>query len=170
MHPVSTSISRAEIPAYIGLGANLGDAIATIKRAATEISTLPGISSLALSSLYRSAPVDASGPDYINAVARIHTVMTADELLRALQGVELLHGRLRPYRNAPRSLDLDLLLYGDERIHSADLIVPHPRMHERAFVLQPLLELSPDIQLEQGPVQSLLNACCGQMIERLPGQ
>ena len=94
--------------------------------------------------------------------------MTADELLLALQSIESLHGRLRPYRNAPRSLDLDLLLFGNARIHSANLTVPHPRMHERAFVLQPLWDLAPDMQLEQGPVLGLLHACSSQSIERLP--
>lgn len=170
MVSVSPSIRRAETQAYIGLGANLGDAIATIKQAAAELSALPGISKVALSGLYRSAPFEASGPDYINAVASIDTAMTADQLLLALQDIELRHGRLRPYRNAPRSLDLDLLLYGDLRIDSAHLTVPHPRMHQRAFVLRPLLELAPDMQLDQGPVLSLLQACSGQVIERLPGQ
>ncbi|SHI14962.1 2-amino-4-hydroxy-6-hydroxymethyldihydropteridine diphosphokinase [Pollutimonas bauzanensis] len=155
--------------AYIGLGANLGDAAATLRQAVAELSQTPGIAQLELSPLYRSAPVDSSGPDYINAVAALQTPMTARDLLHALQRVEQRHGRLRPYRNAPRTLDLDLLLYGTQEIQEPDLIVPHPRMHERAFVLRPLADLAPGLHLKQGPVADLLAACAGQALARIPG-
>ena len=99
---------------------------------------------LACSRLYRSAPHEAQGPDFINAVARLETRLTAPDLLAQLQALELAAGRERPYRNAPRTLDLDLLLYGDARIDSPQLTLPHPRLHERAFVLRPLAEVAPE--------------------------
>src|SRR5690606_11478026 len=114
---------------------NLGDASGNVRAAARELAVTPGISVLELSPVYRSAPVDSSGPDYANAVARIHTTLEAGDLLTALQTIEQRHGRERPYRNAPRTLDLDILLFGDLRIDTPDLTIPHPRMHERAFVL-----------------------------------
>jgi len=154
--------------AYIGLGANLGPARATLVRAARDLSAIPGVEDLILSRFYRSAPIDSDGPDYINAAASIQTRLTARSLLAALQKIELGHGRLRPYRNAPRTLDLDLLLYGDQRIDDPDLIVPHPRMHERAFVLRPLIDLDPGLRLAQGPVSLLLAACSEQALEPLP--
>jgi 2-amino-4-hydroxy-6-hydroxymethyldihydropteridine diphosphokinase len=107
------------------------------------LGTLAGSRAVRSSRLYRSAPVDAGGPDYLNAVAELTTVLTAPDLLRALQALEGAAGRQRPYRNAPRTLDLDLLLYGDARIESPQLSLPHPRMWERAFVLLPLAELAP---------------------------
>lgn len=154
--------------AYIGLGANLGDARATLQRAAAELAQAPGITHFVLSPLYRTAPVDSSGPDYVNAVAMLATTLSPHELLRLLQGIEQQHGRLRPYRNAPRTLDLDLLLFGDQKIDDTDLIVPHPRMHERAFVLQPLADLAPELVLAQGSVQALLAACAGQALDAIP--
>ncbi len=156
------------ILAYIGLGANLGDARATVLQAASELTQTSGVSQLQLSKLYRTAPVDAGGPHYINAVAAIHTGLTAQALLAVLQNIEHRHGRLHPYRNAPRTLDLDLLLYGSSRIDEADLTVPHPRMHQRAFVLKPLGDLAPDLRLQQGSLKDLLAACANQAIERLP--
>lgn len=154
--------------AYIGLGANLGDAQVALLQAADELAQMPGTEQFKLSPLYRSAPIDSSGPDYINAVASFNTVLTARQLLLALQDIEQRHGRLRPYRNAPRTLDLDLLLFGEQKIQEPDLIVPHPRMHERAFVLQPLSDLSPDLILAQGPVAALLAACSDQALARIP--
>ncbi|NGM88585.1 2-amino-4-hydroxy-6-hydroxymethyldihydropteridine diphosphokinase [Parapusillimonas sp. SGNA-6] len=153
--------------AYIGLGANLGSAASTLRAAARELATATAASQFALSPLYRSAPVDSTGPDYVNAVALLDTTLSARQLLATLQEIELQHGRLRPYRNAPRTLDLDLLLYGDERIDEPDLVVPHPRMHERAFVLRPLADLAPTLQLSQGPLSDLLRACSDQKIEPL---
>ncbi len=156
--------------AYIGLGANLGDARATLLQATSELAAAPGVSNLKLSRLYRSSPVDSSGPDYINAVAALTTTLAPLALLRALQAIEQHHGRLRPYRNAPRTLDLDLLLYGNQSIDLPDLTVPHPRLHERAFVLAPLRELTPGLVLVQGRVSELLEACSDQFIQPLDDQ
>ncbi|HEX2519746.1 MAG TPA: 2-amino-4-hydroxy-6-hydroxymethyldihydropteridine diphosphokinase [Castellaniella sp.] len=153
--------------AYIGLGANLGDAAATVLAAAEALRGDAGTEALRLSALYRTAPVDSSGPDYVNAVAEIRTTRTPFALLAALQAIEHLHGRVRPYRNAPRTLDLDLLWYDGQHIQVPLLTVPHPRMHERAFVLQPLQELFPDLVLDQGPIAELLARCTGQAVERL---
>jgi len=131
--------------AYVGIGANLGDARANVLDAIARLARLEGGAMLHTSGLYRSAPIDSGGADYINAVVCLDTSLPAHELLAALQQIELAHGRERPYRNAPRTLDLDLLLYGDAIIDTPDLHVPHPRMHARAFVLMPLLEIAPDI-------------------------
>lgn len=158
------------IKACIGLGANLGDALASLQQAAQELAATPGIAGLRLSRFYRSAPVDATGPDYVNAVAEIDTSLSADALLDVLQEVENSHGRLRPYRNAPRTLDLDLLLYGEHVIDTPRLTVPHPRMHQRAFVLRPLQELRPTLHLQQGSLPTLLQACSDQALELAPGQ
>lgn len=135
---------RGEVTAYVGLGANLGDARAALQQAVQALQALFGADALAVSSLYCSAPIDSSGPDYFNAVARLRTTMCAPDLLAALQQIENAAGRERPYHNAPRTLDLDLLLYGSAAIDSPALTVPHPRMFQRAFVLQPLAELAPD--------------------------
>ncbi len=134
---------REPVVAYVGLGSNLGDSLATLRWALEALAALPGSTLTHQSSIYASAPVDATGPDYLNAVAQLQTGLTAPDLLAHLQALELQAGRERPYRNAPRTLDLDLLLYGDARIDSPHLVVPHPRMGERAFVLLPLAELAP---------------------------
>ncbi len=133
------------VTAYIGLGANLGDAVATVQAATGAIGRLPQTAVMACSRLYRSAPIESSGPDYINAVIEVTTRLAPAELLSNLQSIEREHGRERPYRNAPRSLDLDLLLYGERVINSPQLCIPHPRMHERAFVLRPLAEIAPNL-------------------------
>ena len=135
--------TRLEVRAFVALGANLGDAAATVQRALQALNGTPGLRLVQASSLYRTAPVDATGPNFINAVAEVATTLTAPDLLDALQAIEAAEGRERPYRNAPRTLDLDLLLYGDARIDSPRLTVPHPRMFERAFVLVPLAEVAP---------------------------
>lgn len=128
--------------ACIGLGANLGDAEATLRAAVAALQLLPGSRLQALSSLYRSAPVGPAGQDdYLNAVASLDTALPPHELLRALQGIENDHGRVRALRWGPRTLDLDLLLYGNDRLATADLVVPHPEMSWRNFVLVPLLEI-----------------------------
>lgn len=155
------------VTAYVGLGANLGDAIGTVMQAATEISRLKGMLGSRLSPLYRSAPVNAAGPDYVNAVLQVETTLDPETLLGALQDIENHHGRLRPYRNAPRSLDLDLLLHGSEERHTDFLTLPHPRMHERAFVLMPLRDLAPTLVLPQGGLNALLADCGNQRLERL---
>lgn len=134
---------RAPVSACIGLGANLGDARTALRSAVASLAALPETQVEAVSSLYASAPVDAQGPDFLNAVVRLCTGLTAPALLDALQAVEAAAGRERPYRNAPRTLDLDLLFYGDARIASPRLQVPHPRALERAFVLLPLADVAP---------------------------
>lgn len=154
---------REPVAAFIGLGANLGDPQQALRDALAALARLPGTRLVRSSRLYRSAPVDAGGPDYVNAVAEIATRLDAQSLLAQLQGIEQAAGRERPYRNAPRTLDLDLLLYGDGRIDSATLTVPHPRLRERAFVLVPLHELAP-----QRVDARDLAAVGGQRIEALP--
>lgn len=136
---------RDQVLAYVGLGANLGDAVGSIARAIQLLSDLPLTRPVATSSLYRSAPVDAKGPDFINAVLAIMTGLNAFELLVHMQQMELACGRERPYRNAPRTLDLDLLLFGQARMDSPSLQVPHPRMYARAFVLVPLIDIAPEL-------------------------
>ena len=134
---------REPVIAYVGLGANLGDAAPAVLGAIDGIARLPLTAVTARSSLYRSAPVDAAGPDYVNAVIELRTGLNAFELLLQLQQLERGAGRTRPYRHAPRTLDLDLLLFGSASIASARLTLPHPRMVERAFVLLPLAEIAP---------------------------
>lgn len=133
----------AQTLATIGLGANLGQAVQTLQDAIESLAATSGIDIVAVSGFYGSAPVDSSGPDYVNAVLQAHTSLSALDLLEQLQHIEQQAGRTRPYRNAPRTLDLDLLLYGDLRMNTEKLTVPHPRMLERAFVLLPLAEIDP---------------------------
>ena len=137
------------VVAYIGLGGNLGDARAAVLAALDAIAALPDVDLLAASSLYGSAPVDSTGDDYVNAVAKVQTTLSADSLLDALQAIENGAGRERPYRNAPRTLDLDVLLYAEDSIQTQRLTVPHPRMGERAFVLMPLAEIAPHLVTPQ---------------------
>lgn len=153
------------VTAYIALGANLGDASFTLKQAIAAIGVLPACKLKKISSLYKTAPLEtlpgyAPGGDYINAVIEIETQLTAPALLQHLQQIELATGRERPYINAPRTLDLDLLLYGDGHIDSAQLTVPHPRMWQRAFVLVPLAETADGLvtaeQLEAVSSQTIL--------------
>ena len=134
---------RESVTAYIALGANLGDPVAGLGKAMDDIAAIDGIALLKRSSLYRSAPMASSGPDYINAVVEVSTRLSAPALLSALQQIEQHAGRERPYPNAPRTLDLDLLIYGSASMDSATLVLPHPRMLERAFVLLPLSEIAP---------------------------
>jgi 2-amino-4-hydroxy-6-hydroxymethyldihydropteridine diphosphokinase len=153
---------RAEVLAYLALGANLGDAQAALRDATQNIAALPTTRIVATSSLYRTAPIDATGPDYLNAVIAVATRLNAPELLVQLQQIENQAGRERPYHHAPRTLDLDILLYGEARVSSPTLQVPHPRMADRAFVLVPLAEIAPDrVKPEQ------LSAVGAQLIERL---
>ncbi|WP_025915750.1 2-amino-4-hydroxy-6-hydroxymethyldihydropteridine diphosphokinase [Herminiimonas sp. CN] len=154
--------------AYIGLGANLGDARSQVLGALAQLQTLPQTRLRAQSSLFRSAPVDAGGDDYVNAVAQLETRLPAADLLLALQAIEHDFGRQRPYRNAPRTLDLDLLLYGEQEIAGAALQVPHPRITERAFVLIPLLEIDPLILIPgRGAAHQFAPAVAGQRIQRI---
>jgi len=153
---------RARVTAYLALGANLGDPAASLVQAIDAIAAIEGVRLLRHSSFYRSAPLACSGPDFVNAVVEIETGLSAPELLRAMQHIEHLAGRERPSRNAPRTLDLDLLTYGDASIDSASLVVPHPRLNERAFVLLPLAEIAP-----HRVTAAQLQAVQGQSIDRI---
>lgn len=154
--------------AYIGLGANLGNTRQSLLMALASIAGLPRTTLLACSSAYLSAPVDAGGPDFLNAVAQLRTELAPLELLDALQAIELAHGRERPYVNAPRTLDLDLLLFEDLQLQSPRLTLPHPRLHQRAFVLQPLLELRSDLAVPGlGALSAFVPALYDQAISRL---
>jgi 2-amino-4-hydroxy-6-hydroxymethyldihydropteridine diphosphokinase len=151
--------------AYVGIGSNLEDPARHVREAFAELDTLPHTRLVMKSSLYRSAPIGFSGqPDFVNAVAQLETVLPAERLLAELQEIETRHGRTRSLPNAPRTLDLDLLLYGDAVLSLPALTIPHPRMHERAFVLKPLLEISPGLQARY---RASLEACAGQRIERI---
>ena len=154
--------------AYVGLGANLGDARKALNAAFDALAALPQTRLVQRSSVWRSAPIDSSGPDYLNAVAALDTGLDAMPLLDALLAIEARHGRERPYRNAPRTLDLDLLMYDELVLDTARLVLPHPRLHRRAFVLAPLLELWPDGALPgAGRFDELLAGLDDQVIERL---
>jgi len=153
----------ASVAAYIGLGANLGDASAVLLQAVQAIAELDGVVLTRQSSLYTSAPIDSSGPDYVNAVVEVRTHCKPLELLLHLQGIELRAGRVRLHRNAPRTLDLDLLLHGDAQIDTAALTLPHPRMWQRAFVLHPLAEIAPQLVTPHH-----MRAVEGQGIARVP--
>ena len=154
--------------AFIGLGSNLGDRGAELDRALGEIAALPETALVGHSSYYESAPLRAGGGDYLNAVAHLRTRLTPLALLHALQKIELCHGRERPFANAPRTLDLDLLLHGDAESGSTELALPHPRMHERAFVLAPLAEIAPGLCIPgRGSVAALLGALDAQALVRL---
>ncbi len=155
--------------AYIALGSNLADPEAQVNRAFTALAQLPRSRLLARSSLYRSAPVGyADQADFINAVARLETELSAHDLLQSLLSIERTFGRVRDFRNAPRTLDLDLLLYANLMFHEPGLSLPHPRMHERAFVLLPLLEIAPECELPgKGRAQDWLKAVSDQTITRV---
>ena len=156
------------VTAYIGIGANLGDARANVADAIEMLRQLHDSTLAGVSCLYRTAPIDSSGDDYINAVARLQTALEPEALLQALHGIEQAHGRQRPYRNAPRTLDLDLLLYGEQVINSPTLTVPHPRLTERAFVLAPLLELEPHIEVPGlGPAAAFTPRVADQAITKI---
>lgn len=163
----------AGVRCFVALGANLGDPVATIRAALAALRELPQAKLVAASSLYRTAPVGLTHqPDFINAVVEMATVLPAPTFLAQLFAVEARFGRQRdfatPVPNAPRTLDLDLLLYGDMKSDDAQLILPHPRMHQRAFVLAPLAEIAPQLVIQGlGAVSDLLAQCADQRIERL---
>lgn len=153
---------------FVGLGANLGEPRQALLSALAALAELPGTRLVACSAFYRSAPVDASGPDYLNAVAELSTALEPLPLLHALQAIERAHGRERPYHHAPRTLDLDLLLHGLRRVASPELTVPHPRLHQRAFALTPLLEIAPDLHHpDLGALADHRAATADQALERL---
>lgn len=146
---MNTALNSCDpVIAYVALGANLGDARAAVLAGIQNIVGLPSVSLLAASSLYRAAPIESAGDDYINAVIKISTTLPAYSLLSTLLKLEQDAGRERPYFNAPRTLDLDLLIYGSAAISSERLTVPHPRMRDRAFVLLPMQEIAPELVLE----------------------
>jgi 2-amino-4-hydroxy-6-hydroxymethyldihydropteridine diphosphokinase len=161
-------LSSSPVRAFVGLGGNLGDVHATLESAVRALAKLPNTELRRRSSWYRSAPVDACGPDFLNAVIELETTLGPHDLWAQLQAIEAQHGRERSHRNAPRTLDLDLLLHGDACIATPALTVPHPRLHERAFVLAPLAELWPQCAVPgKGTVAELLERVAHQRIERL---
>ncbi|WP_114970779.1 2-amino-4-hydroxy-6-hydroxymethyldihydropteridine diphosphokinase [Rhodoferax ferrireducens] len=155
---------RSPVAAYIALGANLGDPGAALIQAMDDMAAISGIRLVKRSSLYQTAPVESSGPDYVNAVVEIQTVLSAPDLLAQMQQLEQAAGRERTYLNAPRTLDIDILTYGGASVNSPTLVIPHPRMHVRAFVLLPLAEIAPHLV-----TQEQLRAVQSQIIERLTG-
>ena len=156
--------------AYVGIGSNLLDPAAQVKSALAALKSLPRTRVLKSSSLYRSSPVGhTQQPDFVNAVTSLETGLEPFELLAELQKIEKKHGRERSFKDAPRTLDLDLLLFNDQVIHKPDLQIPHPRMHERAFVLKPLLEIAPGIAIPGvGPAAARLPEIADQRVERIP--
>lgn len=161
--------TQQPVVAYVGIGANLGDAETTVRDALRELGDMTGTRLTAQSSLFRTAPIDAGGNDYVNAVAQLTTTLAPEALLQSLQAIEQRHGRERPYVNAPRTLDLDLLLYGDHRIDTPTLTVPHPRMAMRAFVLIPLLQIDPFIAIPgRGPAHEYVPGVADQAISKIP--
>lgn len=155
------------VTAYVGVGANLGFARDAVMNALADLAQLPQTEFVAASGLYRSPSMGAEGPDYVNAVAELATQLPPEDLLQMLFAIEIRHGRVRTTRNAPRTLDLDLLLYGSAIIKTPALTVPHAHMTERAFVLVPLAELAPDLIVPgAGPLSDLLDAVADQDIER----
>jgi 2-amino-4-hydroxy-6-hydroxymethyldihydropteridine diphosphokinase len=157
------------VRAYVALGSNLGDPLATVQAAFSALRSLPDTVLVAASSLYRSAPVGLRNqPDFINAVAALDTRLDAEALLEELFAIEARFGRRRDFHHAPRTLDLDLLLYGEEKRATPRLTLPHPRMHERAFVLLPLVEIAPEATLPgRGRAADWLEACREQKLTKL---
>ena len=157
--------------AYVGLGANLGapDALrATLQDALDLLALAPGTTIVARSAFYATAPIDAAGPDYLNAVVALDTMLDAPSLLAVCLAIEQAHGRERPHHHAPRTLDLDLLLHGDAVINTPYLTLPHPRMHQRAFVLAPLVEIAPDAVIPaQGLASKWLETVAAQRFSRI---
>jgi 2-amino-4-hydroxy-6-hydroxymethyldihydropteridine diphosphokinase len=155
--------------AYVGIGSNLGEPAGQVESAFEELGRIRHTSLAARSSVYRSQPVGyADQPEFFNAVAALQTTLEPLELLRELQAIEARHGRRRSFSNAPRTLDLDLLLHGQAVVRSPELTVPHPRMHQREFVLKPLTEIAPDIEIPGvGAAKARLGACGDQGVERI---
>ena len=155
--------------AFVGLGANLDDPRAQVLRAFDDLARMPGCALLARSSLWRSAPLGyADQPEFVNAVVELATDLPAEDLLYALQAIETAHGRERSFANAPRRLDLDLLLFAGETRSDPRLTLPHARMHERAFVLKPLLEIAHDAVIPgRGPARGCLESLADQFCARM---
>ncbi|HEY8085307.1 MAG TPA: 2-amino-4-hydroxy-6-hydroxymethyldihydropteridine diphosphokinase [Methylophilaceae bacterium] len=155
--------------AFIAIGSNLQDPARQVNMAFELLADLPETQVIKRSSLYRTAPVGYDNqPDFINAVAEVSSDLTPQALLHAMLAIEAAQGRERPFPNAPRVLDLDLLLYDDRVMNTTELTLPHPRMHERGFVLYPLTEIAPDVEIPaKGNAQTLLAACSDKNIEKL---
>jgi 2-amino-4-hydroxy-6-hydroxymethyldihydropteridine diphosphokinase len=155
--------------AYVGLGSNLQDPRRQVERAFEELDALPHTRLVKRSSLYRSAPIGhAEQPEFVNAVAQLETALPAERLLMELQEIEKRHGRERSFPNAPRTIDLDILIYGNLRTASDRLVLPHPRMHERKFVLEPLYEVAPHASIPGiGVVKDCLEKTKEQNAERI---
>jgi len=155
--------------AFIGLGANLGEPQRQVRQAFRELDAIPHTRVVRASSLYRSAPLGyADQPSFVNAVVQVQTALPAERLLAELQAIEAAHGRRRSFANAPRTLDLDLLLFGDAALDAPGLKIPHPRMHERAFVLRPLVEIADDIAIPgRGSAMAFLEKCKNQGVEKV---
>jgi 2-amino-4-hydroxy-6-hydroxymethyldihydropteridine diphosphokinase len=155
--------------AFIGLGANLGQPRRQLELALAELDRLPHTRLVRRSSLYRSAPMGYPyQPEFVNAVAQLETALSPERLLTELQAIEKLHGRQRSFANAPRNLDLDVLLFEGTILNEPGLTLPHPRMHERAFVLMPLLEIAPEATIPgRGAAKDLLSTCKKQRVERI---
>lgn len=166
---MASNPAAAATRAYIALGANLGEPIVTLQRAIDAIGAIQGTRVVRRSAWYRTAPIGYSAqPDFINAVIAIDTTHDAPALLIELRAIEDRLGRTRSFANAPRTVDLDILLFGEEVQTSDALAVPHPRMHLRAFVLAPLIEIAPDIEIPgHGPARRLLERCKAQTVERI---
>ncbi|PQA82668.1 2-amino-4-hydroxy-6-hydroxymethyldihydropteridine diphosphokinase [Limnohabitans sp. TS-CS-82] len=156
------ALSVSPVLACVALGANLGDARAVVQQALGDLTQLDDTRVVRASSLYRTAPHEASGPDFINAVALLETQLSPLDLLHVLQQIEQAHGRQRPYKNAPRTLDLDLIFHGDAQLATTELTLPHPRWTERAFVLVPLAQVCPE-----RVTADLLAAVSHQTIEKI---
>jgi len=161
--------ARPQAEAFVGLGANLENPVLQVRQALSELDDIEHTTVVAASSLYRSAPVGyARQPHFINAVAKLRTGLSAHALLDALHVIENRHGRVRSIRDAPRTLDLDLLLYGALVAHEEHMTLPHPRMHERAFVLLPLAEIAPDVPVPgHAPLSRLLAQVDRSGVEKL---
>jgi 2-amino-4-hydroxy-6-hydroxymethyldihydropteridine diphosphokinase len=161
-------VTIAAVVAYVGIGSNLQDPVRQVREGLAELDQLPHTRVVKQSSLYRTAPVGHTAqPEFINAVAQLETGLPAERLLAELQGIEQRHARERSFANAPRTLDLDILLFGTARVARPELQIPHPRMHERAFVLKPLVEIAPDVSIPgRGPAKMLLEQCAGQAVSK----
>jgi 2-amino-4-hydroxy-6-hydroxymethyldihydropteridine diphosphokinase len=154
--------------AYLGLGANLGDARQSLKDAVVCLAQQHCVTVLAKSGLYRTEPIDSQGDDYYNLVVKVETALSARSLLALCHRIEQQFGRERPFRNAPRTLDIDIVLFGDAQIAEPDLIIPHPRAAERAFVLVPLVEIDADVEIPSvGRAALLIAGVAHQRIEKV---
>lgn len=154
---------------FIGLGSNLVSPERQILLAFDELAALPASRLASRSSLYRTAPIGyADQPDFVNAVAELWTRLSAQQLLDVLLDIERRHGRVRDVANGPRTLDLDVVLFGDHELRAERLHIPHPRAHQRAFVLLPLVEIAPNVEIPgKGPARNWLASCADQPISRI---